>query len=392
MREVVIDRFVIRLSPPQLVDRNGATVCIRPKALSVLAYLARNANRTVLKEELHQAVWPNVVVTADSLVQCIREIRKAIQDDQRRILRTDSKRGYRLSAPGVAVSFDEDGSDFSQKIDYAYSKDGTRIAYAISGQGPTIVRAPHWMTHLELEWQDGISGTRVRALSKDFRLVRFDHRGTGLSDRNGPGTLADWYHDLAAVVRSARVDRFALLGISGGGVTCVRYATRHPDRVACLILHGALLRGGAHRGLSSEGLAALCTLVEEGWGRSDGAFRRLVINLIWPGADDAIVSTISRLQLASSDGMTAAQLIRALHASSVENDLPDLKVPAMLLNCTGDQGVPIAEAEFAARQIPNARLVKFNSIGHGPLPTDPEFDRYLDEIRAFVRAHAAPSK
>ena len=119
-----------------------------------------------------------------------------------------------------------------QPIRYATSPDGVRIAYAVMGKGTPVVRASHWLTHLEYE-----------------PLVRYDGRGTGLSQRDGVEiSLERWVDDLACVVDSLSLERFVLLGVSQGGAIAIKYAARHPERVSHLIIHGAYARGFLHRG------------------------------------------------------------------------------------------------------------------------------------------------
>ena len=192
----------------ELRDAGGARVALRRQAMAVLHCLARQPDRTVTKDELMSAVWPGIVVTDDSLVQCVRDIRRALGDVDHRIVQTDARCGYRLvrplpptptPTPTPAADDAAAASVFRQDIRFAVNEgDGVRIAFAPRGGGPsTLVRAPHWMTHLEWDWCSAVYGPWIQRWSRHHKLVRYDSRGCGLSDRGVPwGTLDQQVCDL----------------------------------------------------------------------------------------------------------------------------------------------------------------------------------------------------
>ena len=392
MSDISIGKFKFNIRLKELADEHGRLVSLRVQSLAVLSYLADNANRTVLKEELWQAIWPNVAVTDDSLVQCIKEIRRALGDAQREMVRTEYKRGYRLVVDNIESAFDERDKNFVQSISETFSSDGTRLGYASAGTGSPVIRAPHWMTHLHLDWQDGIGADKIRKLADEFQLVRFDGRGTGMSQRNiDPGNLDDWVDDLAAVADAAKLEKFALLGSSGGGCISLRYAVRFPDRVSCIVLLGANIRGGAFRGVSEENIRSLCKIIEEGWGKSTHAFQSLLTNMLWPSASPEMLAAFNRLQLASCDGATAAKLLWAIQNTTVEEDLPLVSVPTLVMHSLGDPAVPFEESQLALDRIPYSTLLTLNTNDHTPLTDDPEYERHLNETMKFIRKHAKTS-
>ena len=128
------------------------------------------------------------------------------------------------------------------------------------------------MTHLHWDWRSAVFGDFIRRMSMRHRFVRYDGRGSGMSDRGIPiATLDEEVRDLEAVVDAAGLQRFALIGRSQGGMIAIAFAGRHPDRVSALVVVGGAARGARVRGersVSREHYDAVCRLLEEGWGRT----------------------------------------------------------------------------------------------------------------------------
>ena len=138
-----------------------------------------------------------------------------------------------------------------QQVRFCTSRDGVRIAYATSGQGPPLVRAAGLITHLEYDWDSPIWHPWLSALSRRNTLVRYDARGSGLSDRERVAFTFDRYlEDLEAVIAAADLGRVALFGIGGGGALAVAFAALHPQKVSHLVLYGAFARGALARATS----------------------------------------------------------------------------------------------------------------------------------------------
>ena len=128
-----------------------------------------------------------------------------------------------------------------------------RICYATVGEGPPIVKAPNWLTHLEFEWQSPVWSHWWEELSAHHTVIRFDQRGSGLSDRNVADLSFDaWVSDLEAVVDELKPDSSILLGISPGGSVAIEYTVRHPEKVEKLLLYGACPRDRIKRGGPAE--------------------------------------------------------------------------------------------------------------------------------------------
>lgn len=276
----------------------------------------------------------------------------------------------------------------NQQIRFCRGFDGVRLAYAMSGEGPPLVRAPHWLTHLEYEWQSPIWRPWIEELSRGRALLRMDERGCGLSDRDtGDISFEAWVKDLEAVVDAAGLERFALLGHSQGGAIAVEYAVRHPERVTHLVLLGAFARGWMKRGLSPEGVEefrALLKLVEVGWGRDDPAYRQLFSMGFIPGGTLEQLDSMSELQRTSATSRVAARILEEMYAIDVTALAPRVTCPTLVLHAKGDRRVPFEEGRLFASLIPGARLVTLETDNHILLSHEPEFRRFFEELDAFL--------
>ncbi len=173
-----------------------------------------------------------------------------------------------------------------QDVRFCTAADGTRIAVASIGSGPPLVRAAHWLSHVEHDLESPVWRPWLRELSRHHTYIRYDQRGCGLSDRTLAGlSLDDLVGDLEVVVDQLGLERFPLIGMSQGGAVAMRYASRHPDRVSALVLVGAYARGALRRAASDlERLEAdtLVNLIRVGWGRDNDAFRQVFTNQYIP--------------------------------------------------------------------------------------------------------------
>ena len=174
----------------------------------------------------------------------------------------------------------------NQHIKFCRAPDGTRIAAAVSGKGPPMVRASHWLSHVEFDLRSPVSLPWLRELSRDHTYIRYDHRGCGLSDRTPPSfAMETWVDDLDAVADTFGLERFALFGMSQGGAIAVAYAARRPERVSHLVLLGAYARGRLRRAPTAQQqdeAATLLQLIRLGWGRDNPAFRQFFTSLFIP--------------------------------------------------------------------------------------------------------------
>jgi len=243
------------------------------------------------------------------------------------------------------------------------------------------------MTHLEYERESPVWRHWVRELSRGHTLVRYDERGCGLSDREfeGTPTLDTFVADLATVVEAAGLERFALLGVSGGGPTAIAYAVEHPDEVTRLVLYGAYVRGRHRRGAAEEEKSRLMIeLTRAGWGGAVPAFRRVFSATYIPGADEEQKRWYDELQQASSSGAMAARL----WASRTDIDVGDaarrITQPALVLHARHDRAVPYEEGRSLASLLPDACFVTLESENHILQEDEPAWQVFVSQVRAFL--------
>lgn len=274
-----------------------------------------------------------------------------------------------------------------QEVRFVTTGDGVRIAYATAGQGPPLVKTANWLNHLEYDWNSPLWRPLLIDLAQDFRLIRYDERGNGLSDWNVPEfSLEVFVHDLEAVVDAAGLEQFDLFGISQGGAVSIAYAVRHPERVRRLILYGAYARGWQARQNPDEirMRQALSTLVEQGWGKDHPAFRQMWTSLYIPGGTPEQMEWFNQMQRVSTSPEIATRLLRTFREMDVSALLPQVRTPTLVLHATGDLAVPYSEGRQLAAGIAGARFVSLQSNNHIPLPHEDAWGQISAEIRRFV--------
>jgi pimeloyl-ACP methyl ester carboxylesterase/DNA-binding CsgD family transcriptional regulator len=277
-----------------------------------------------------------------------------------------------------------------QELRFCTAPDGVRLAYALSGHGAPLVKAGNWMTHLERDWTSPVWRHWLTALGAEQTVVRYDERGSGLSDRQYPSlAFDDWVSDLETVVDSADIDRFTLLGLSQGGPIAIAYAARHPERVGRLVLYGTFARGRRHRRTGPEAeeeAAALIALTRAGWGRRNPAFRRMFTMLFIPGGSEAQMSWFDDLQQVSCSPDHAARSRAARYDLDVSALASTIDVPTLVMHARDDALVPFEEGRHLASLIPAARFVSLASANHILLEDEPAWAEFCSELRTFLPA------
>ena len=281
------------------------------------------------------------------------------------------------------------------QVRFCTAPDGVRLAYAISGDGPPLVRAPHWFTHLEHDWTNPAMRPWVEDLSKRYRLLCFDQRGTGLSDREVPEFSTEAHiRDLACVIDAAGFERFAILGLSQGAAFATAYAARHPERVSHLVLCGGFIRGWARRGYASERLEKFRMeekLIELGWGGDDPSFRQVFSSIFTPSAPIEAIRAFNDVMPLTASAKTAATIFATNSLVDVQEEARRVQCPTLVLHARGDLRIPFEEGRIAAGMIPGARFVTLETRNHLMMQSEPAWQDFLQALAEFYPPTRAPA-
>ena len=383
--------------------RDGVEVALQLKAFETLCILVENQGRLLKKEDLLQQVWPDTVVEENNLNKNVSMLRKALGEHAtgQSYIETVPRVGYRFVAPvkkiGRSVGLQSPTTvNHSvrplprQDIRFSVTSDGVRLAWASIGDGPPLVKASNWLTHLDFEWGSPIWQHWWTELSKHHRVIRYDERGNGMSQRDVPNVnFETWVRDLETVVDAAGLERFALLGISRGGPIAIAYAVKHPERVSKLVLYGAFPAGVFHYGSPEELEArrALMSLTRLGWGLHHPAFCRMFTNRFMPNSTPVHENWFDDLQRVSTSAENAARLIEVDSNIDVRSLLRKVEVPTLVLHCDHDRVVSPEHGRQLAAEIPNARYASLPSSNHLLLAEEPAWQVLLQELGEHLGWH-----
>lgn len=268
-----------------------------------------------------------------------------------------------------------------------YTKSGdTHIAYQVTGEGPlNIIFVPGFVSNIEASWSSPSRARFYRRLASFSRLVLFDKRGTGLSDRSSQVfTLEQRMVDMRAVMDAVEFDRAVLFGISEGGPMSILFAATHPDRTEALVMYGSYARrswADDHPyGWREAEWDAMFDRIDNHWGTPDG----LDMNVWAPsivGDEHAAMEMAAYMRSAASPGAVRA-VMQMNREIDVRDVLPAVRVPTLVVHRTGDRNIHVEQARDMARRLPNARLVELPGEDHVPWIGDG--DAILDEVQEFL--------
>jgi class 3 adenylate cyclase len=246
-----------------------------------------------------------------------------------------------------------------QQIRFCTTSDGVRIAYATLGEGQPLVFIRGWVSHLELDWELEGFQSSMGEYARHFRVIRYDKRGTGLSDRNVEDFSIDArLHDIETVVDHLKLDSFALFGYSEGGPIAVTYAANHPERVTHLVLSGTYARG---RALGRPDVTeALVALVKAEWGLGS----ETLTNIFMPGASKQEHDWFTHYQRGATSRPNAAAMLEANYEVDISSLLPRVSVPTLVMHAKGDRAIPFAQGREIASGIPDAQFIPIESDRH----------------------------
>jgi pimeloyl-ACP methyl ester carboxylesterase len=221
-------------------------------------------------------------------------------------------------------------------------------------------------------------------------LVRYDQRGTGLSDWNvNDFSFERTVQDFEELVDAAGLKKFAILGGCQGAAVGIAYAIRHPERVTKLIVNGTFANGWPAPGPGAqEHLGAMLTLIRSGWGRDNPAFRQLWTTLFKPDASSEEMIWLNELQRISSSPENAASMMAEFPNIRVLDMLPKISCPTLVVHSRDDGAVPVQEGRLIAGRIRGARFVELPSRSHMVAPGEDAWEQFAREFATFMGWHA----
>jgi len=268
-----------------------------------------------------------------------------------------------------------------------YARSGkVNIAYQVTGEGPLdLVYVPGWVSHVELAWEEPAQASFLRRLASFSRVITFDKRGTGLSDRvpdEQLPTLEERTDDMRAVMDAVGSQRAALFGFSEGGNMAVFFAASYPERTVALATFGCFAKRVWSPDYpwapTPEARAKEYEMVEREWGNL------MDLSRIVPSRmhDAAFTRRLATYLRRSASPSAAVALLRMNTQIDVRSALPAISAPALVMHRTDDRDANVEEGRWIAARIPLARFVEFPGDDH--LPWIGDQDVVLDEIQEFL--------
>lgn len=333
--------------------RDGELVQVEPQVFEVLAHLVQHRDRMVTKAELFDEVWGGRFVSETALTSRIKAARRAVGDDGRsqRVIRTVHGRGYQFVAPIMSTAAAPPRTRYARSGAYS-------IAYQVVGDGDqNVVFIPGFVSHLDLQWEVPEMASFFRRLAGGRRLIIFDKRGTGLSDRVPPDrlpTIEERMDDVRAVMDDAGAGAASIVGISEGGPLSLLFAASYPDRVHRLALFGTFV----HEPMGED--TDLVERTRRWWG-SGTSYGYLAPS--W-SRDPDLLRFMARYERASATPAAASVLVDLCNRIDVRGILPAITVPTLVLHRTRDAVFPVAGARELASRITGSELVELGGDDH----------------------------
>jgi len=409
------NRFILDASERTLLDGEHA-VTLAPKVFDTLCLLVENSGKVLAKEKMLSTIWSDSFVEENNLAQNISVLRRVLGEKKdNRFIETVPKFGYRFLAPVERVDSEPDGAvtqdsvrarvyladrepegiaaapskelsqAFAPETKYVQNGD-VNIAYQVVGSGNIdIVFVMGWISHLEYFWKHHLFASFLERLASFSRLILFDKRGTGLSDRvplSELPTLEQRMEDVHAVMNAVASERAVLIGVSEGGPMCSLFAATYPERTAALVMIGTYAKriwDADYPWAPTEAQRnAFFDLIARDWGGPVGIEERAPSMANDPEFREWWAEY---LRMGASPG--AAVALTKMNAEiDVRDILPSIRVPTLVIHRSQDACLKVEEGRFVASKIRGSKLVEFEGDDHLPFVGDQ--DEVLDEIEKFV--------
>ncbi len=295
--------------------------------------------------------------------------------------------GHRVDTKTENVSKAAIGLVDQAPVRYCRSVDGVSVAHAQVGTGYPLVFGGSWMTHLEKDWENPGYGHYLSHLAENFTIIRYDQRGNGMSDwADVDISFQKMADDLKCVIDCYQYEKVALFGASQAAAVAIAYTCAHPERVSHLILYGGYPRGRRRRGdpAATAESEALATLIRQGWGRENPAYRQTMTSMFMPEASQEEETWFNEFQRACGPGENIARFREVFDDIDIVHLVDKIRCPTLVIHCVGDSVAPLAEGRLLATRIPQAQFVTLSSNSHMIFENDPEFPRFLESIRGLL--------
>ncbi|WP_409524043.1 alpha/beta fold hydrolase [Nitrincola sp. MINF-07-Sa-05] len=384
--ELDLDAHVLRMA--------GDEVRVEPQVFDLIACLVLARGRLLSYEDLMTEVWRGRIVSDATIASRISMARKAVGDDGKRqsVIRTVSRCGVQLAVPvtelpgtmqsGMTATSDDE--KHNQTIRYTKSRDGTGVAWAECGEGPVLLRAGYWLGHLEHEWSSLVWRPLLDRLSSGRRLVRYDPRGTGLSDRQLNGaTVEQLVDDMEAVADAASLETFPVFAMSQSVPVALALAARRPERVSRLILLNGFVQGSTVRG-EIEKTETFVGMIRAGWGVPGSAFMRALATVYIPNSTSVELNSLVQMQVLSATADVAVELRQIIGRIDVRHCLEQVECPTLVVHFSGDQVQPSEQSRIMAQKLKSVEFHLMESQNHILIPSDPIWAICHDEIDRFL--------
>jgi pimeloyl-ACP methyl ester carboxylesterase/DNA-binding CsgD family transcriptional regulator len=278
----------------------------------------------------------------------------------------------------------------TQDIRFCTSRDGTRIAYAKCGAGPPLVWVAHFIHHLEFDWDSPVWRPWISTLARRHTLIRYDFRGTGLSDRaRVEFSFEKLVEDFEAVINASGVQRFALFAMSGGARVVMPFVVQNPTRVSRLVLYGTSSTGPLASKAPPEQVENMQVQLKAtklGWPQDIPGFGTFLTSLHIPDAVPEQARSFNDLLRLTTTVGNGVALLRTLVESDMHDLLPHVRCPTLVLHARQSAVLPFDDGRAVAALIPDARFVPLESRNHILLDTEPAWEQFTRAIDEFLPA------
>ncbi len=366
--------------------RGGETVPVEPQVFDLLELLAEHPGKLVARDDIIDRVWNGRLVSESTISARVAAARKAVGDDGKNqsIIRTIVRRGLQLTAEVTSDARKQPCENRkTQQLRYARSRDGRALPFAISGNGPPVLRIGSVVQDLEASMRLPSERTYMNAMDTAFTMLRSDKvcesRLTDPSNIDFDGIA----EDILAVTEAAGFDRFAVISEHGGILSALPFVTRYPEKVSRFAIVGGWAEGRAHREAVSEP-DSIRTLIAEGWRDKGGGYALSTLLTYYPdGPLETVRQIVDELQSLYS-------VEQKLHHRDAGNNvshlhfLPKVQCPTLILHGRDATVHPMSQARKLAAGIPDASLVVLETANHIPLPGNDAYDTYIRTLQDFL--------